>query len=198
MRSRTRTEPLSTSSVAASRPPENGNARSEREKGTERVKQMALRRNSMKWPIGGGFRISGCRLRSPARPWTGGLPSGLQELHSFPGTGRVTGSHDRPAIPLELLHSMKAERSFTPPTALLPGFDTRRLAPVPGSRPRSGTGVAPSPALGKCQPLRLKPAGSQRGVDSCKTVSASEGEGKIPLSWQSRNVLFWRNATLRP
>ena len=130
----------------------------------------------MKWPIGGDFRISGYRLRStvlPARPWTGGLPSGLQELNSFPGVGRVPDSHDRPAILLELLHSMEVDRSFSPPTALLPGFDTRRLAPVPVE-----TGlhlfpnVAESRALGKCQPLRVEPAGSQRGVDSCKTLLA--------------------------
>jgi hypothetical protein len=119
-------------------------------------RNLALRRNSMKWPIGGGFRISGCRLRStvlPARPWTGGLPSGLQELNSFPGAGRVPDSHDRPAIPLKLLHSMKVDRSFSPPTALLPRFDTRRLVPVPG-----GDGTTPVPERGREQSAWQVPA----------------------------------------
>ena len=143
---------------------------------TRQVERLALSRNLTKCPIGGGLRISGCRLRStvlPSRPRTGGPPNGLQELISFPDKRWIPDFQNQLPIPLELYHSMKVDRLFSLATAIRQEFDARRLAQVPG---RGGSTPVPERAREKSAwqvpPLRVGPVGSQRGVESRRTLPA--------------------------
>jgi hypothetical protein len=141
----------------------------------------------MKCAIGGDFRISGCPLRPavwPARLWTNGPPNGLQERSSFPGNSCIPDSQDRPAIPLEVLHSMKVDRFFSPCAARLPRWDARRLARVSGR-----DGATPVPERGREQSAWQVPAVA---CGHCRP-SAERGFSQNPIG-----IGLGRSGLLRP
>jgi hypothetical protein len=117
---------------------------------------------------------AGCGRRSGRPPlWTAGLPNGFQELSSFPVNGRIPDPKDRPATSLELLHSMKVHKHLSPLTALLSWVRLSEVGAVCGKDGTTPSSTAAgSRGLGRCRPLRVGPAGCQRGVDARKTLSA--------------------------